>query len=465
MPIYVYGMNHSSAPLEVRERMAFPEDGLAEAVGRLVAIGPIKEGLILSTCNRTEIVVHAAADATGALKGFLVDERRAASDELDRHCYLRADGEAVRHLFRVASSLDSMILGEAQILGQVKEAYSAAVRGRGIGTVLDALMQRSFAVAKKVRTETGVSRFPVSIAHAAVSLARDIFGELRDRVGLIVGAGKMGRLAAQHLMAAGVRTVVVVNRSGERAAELARELAGVAADWDRRFDQMERADIVIASTAAPHAVIGYDEVLRVSRARRGRPLFFIDIAVPRDVDPRVNEIDNVYLYDVDDLQGVVQANLEERRREAETAGAIVEREVTAYLGWLRSLDVGPLIVDLREHVHNVGAHELARFRSRLGALTPQQQKTVEEMTEALVNKFLHHPIQAMKRAAANGGGDRLTFLREVFGLSVGEGRSERLPAAASAEDHEAAPDHPDGGGAERKLGTVEARPGVGDDSR
>ncbi len=465
MPIYVYGMNHASAPLEVRERIAFPEDGLVEAVGRLVAIGPVKEGLILSTCNRTEIVVHAPADASAVLKAFLVEERRAASEELDRHCYLRADGDAVRHLFRVASSLDSMILGEAQILGQVKEAYSAAVRGRGIGTVLDALMQRSFAVAKKVRTETGVSRFPVSIAHAAVSLARDIFGELHDRVGLIVGAGKMGRLAAQHLMASGVRTVIVVNRSLVRGAELARELKGVTAEWDRRFEAMERADIVIASTAAPHAVIGFDDVLRVSRARRGRPLFFIDIAVPRDVDPRVNSIDNVYLYDVDDLQGVVQANLEERRHEAESAEAIVEREVAAYLGWLRSLDVAPLIVDLREHVRNVGAHELARFRSRLGALTPQQQKTVEEMTEALVNKFLHHPIQAMKRIAANGGGDRLTFLREVFGLSAGEPRRETGRPGATVEGRDAAPHHPESSGAEAKLGAVEALSGEPDDPR
>ena len=463
MPIYTYGMSHTSAPLEVRERIAFPPDGLDLAVGRLVATAPVREGLILSTCNRTELVVHAHSGAADTLKTFLLGERRTAAEELDRHCILRTDGDAVRHLFRVASSLDSMILGEAQILGQVKEAYAAAVRGRGIGTILDALLQRSFAVAKKVRTETGVARYPVSIAHAAVSLARDIFGELRDRVVLIVGAGKMARLAARHLIASGVRTVVVVNRSHQRGADLAQELGGGTAPWERLFEEMGKADIVIASTAAPHAVIGHDEVLRISRTRRGKPLFFIDIAVPRDVDPRVNAIENVYLYDVDDLQGVVRANQEERRHEAATAETIVLRETAAYLEWLRSLDVAPLITDLKAHFRNVGAQEMARFRSRLGPLTPEQEGRVEEMTEALVNKFLHHPIQALKRAATNGGGEKLSFLREAFGLPESDRRDPADRARQPRNDPDGAPGSVERTAAEPAAGAAGTDPGSPDD--
>ncbi len=426
MPIYIYGMNHASAPLEVRERVAFPETALDEAVGRLVHAAPVKEGLILSTCNRTEILVHAPdAGAPEAVRRFLVEERRVTGELLERHCYLHRDEDAVRHVFRVASSLDSMVLGEAQILGQVKDAYAAALRAGSLGNVLETLMQRSFSVAKKVRTETGIARHPVSIAHAAAGLARDIFGDLRDKAILVLGAGKMARLAAQHLIGGGVRSVVVANRSYQRGADLAQELRGTAVPFDRMFEEMEGADIVIASTAAPHQVVRHEDALRVSRARRGRPLFFIDIAVPRDVDPRVNEIDNVYLYDIDDLQGVVRVNQEERRHEAAQAESIVARETLAYVAWLRSLEVAPMIVDLRRHLHEIGASELSRFRSRLGALSPEQQKTVEEMTEALVNKLLHHPIQALKRAAANGGAERLSFLREIFGLLGSAGGAPR----------------------------------------
>jgi glutamyl-tRNA reductase len=450
MPIYLYGMNHVSAPLEVRERVVFPEGGLEGAVERLVRAGPMAEALILSTCNRTEILTHAGAPgAQASLREFLARERTVDGETLERHCYLHVDGQAVRHVFRVASSLDSMVLGEAQILGQVKDAYAAGLRAKGVGTVLDALMQRAFSVAKKVRAETGVARHPVSIAHAAAGLARDIFGDLQGRTILILGAGKMARLAAQHLIGGGVRSVIVCNRSFGRGDELARELGGRAASFDRLFEEMQAADIVIASTAAPHHVVGYDDALRVGRARRGRPLFFIDIAVPRDVEPRVNEIDNIYLYDIDDLQGVVSANLDERRREAILAEAIVEREVEAYLRWLRSLDVAPTIVDLRRRLHDLGEQELERFRGRLGALSPEQQRLIGEMTGALLNKVLHHPIQAIKRAAANGGADRIVWLREVFGLPdpvthPPGGEARTAPAEPARESTDGTPGPPPG---------------------
>jgi glutamyl-tRNA reductase len=455
MTIYVYGMNHGSASLELRERVAFPEAGLQDAVGRLVRAAEVREGVIVSTCNRTEVLVHApAAGAAEALRRFLSDERGVSAEDLERHCYLHADHQAVRHMFRVASSLDSMVLGEAQILGQVKEAYAAAQRAKTLGTVLDGLMQRAFSVAKKVRTETGIARYPVSMAHAAVGLARDIFGPLVDRRVLILGAGKMARLAARQLVDEGVRSIVVANRSFQNGSDLARELGGSAVPMDRMPEEMEAADIVIASTAAPHPIVRHDEVLRISRRRRGRPLFLIDIAVPRDVDPRINEIDNVYLYDLDDLQGVVRSNQDERRHEAALAESIVDREARAYMAWLSSLEIAPTIVDLRRRLHAIGEEELRRFRSRLGGLSPDQEKALGEMTEGLVNKLLHHPIQALKRAAANGGGERLSFLREIFGLERG-GRPEPGEAGPVTQ---AAPESKDDPGREQKEDEPSRRP-------
>ncbi|MFQ5877788.1 MAG: glutamyl-tRNA reductase [Acidobacteriota bacterium] len=427
MAILVYGMNHASAPIEVRERAAFAPGALSGAVARLSRTEHVSEGLILSTCNRTEVLVSAGGrQAATALRRFLAGERRMTEDELDRHCYLHADREAVRHVFRVASSLDSMVIGEAQILGQVKEAYAAARQAGALGTVLDNLMKRAFSVAKRVRTDTAIARYPVSIAHAAAGLARDIFGDLRDNAILILGAGKMARLAAQPLMAHGVRSVAVVNRSFQGAADLARELGGRAAPFDRLFEEMERADIVIASTAAPHYVVRHEDALRLSRARRGRPLFFIDIALPRDIDPRVNEIGNVYIYDIDDLQGVVRRNLDERRHEAALAEAIVDRETASYLSWLRTLEITPLIVDLRRHLHQMGRYELHRFRNRLGSLTPEQREVLEDLTAALINKVLHHPIRALKHCAASGeDAGRVEFLRRAFGLDGPGPRAER----------------------------------------
>jgi glutamyl-tRNA reductase len=438
MSILVYGLNHRSAPLEVRERLVFPPEELAEAVTRLVRTAAIEEGLILSTCNRTEILASARAAGAGeGLKRFLAGERRVTAEELERHCYLHSEKEAVRHVFRVASSLDSMIVGEAQILGQVKEAYAAALKAGGLGTILEALMQRSFAVAKKVRSETGVARYPVSIAYAAAALARDIFGDLKDSGILIVGAGKMAHLTARHLIREGVRSVSVANRSYQRAVEVAQDLGGGPVPFDRLFEEMERCDIVIASTAAPHPVIGHEDALRVSRARRGRPLFFIDIAVPRDVDPRVNEIGNVYLYDLDDLQGVVRSNLDERRQEAQLAEVIVDRETAAYLDWLSGLQVTPTIVDLRRHLHAVGAGEVARFLHRLRPLTTEQQRGIEELASSLVNKILHQPILALKRATARGGSaERMELIKEIFGLdgsrgAPAEGRTAEDPAGGT----------------------------------
>ena len=423
MPILLYGMNHVSAPIDVRERAAFPADELSGAMKRLSKTDPFSEGLILSTCNRTEVLVNARREEAGeALRRFVACERHMSEEDLERHCYLHAGQDAVRHIFRVAASLDSMVVGEAQILGQVKEAYATAQRAGSLGAVLDALMKRSFSIAKKVRTETSIARHPVSIAHAAAGLARDIFGDLKDNSVLILGAGKMGRLAAQHLIGQGVSSVVVVNRSYRNGVTLARELGGRAAPFDRLFEEMQQADVVVASTSAPNYIVRYEDALRISRARRGRPLFFIDIALPRDIDPRVNEIGNVYIYDIDDLQGVVRRNLDERQHEADHAETMVARETEAYLGWLRTLEVTPMIVDLRQRLHDMGKYELNRFRHKLGSLSEDQVKVLEDLTGALINKVLHGPISALKRTAADGGdAGRIEFLRQVFGLNRPDG--------------------------------------------
>jgi glutamyl-tRNA reductase len=423
MAILLYGANHESAPLEFRERLVVPEDDLSAAIRRLTRCEGIDEGLILSTCNRTEVLVHGSHPGAGnSLKAFLRDQSKTDPTDLDRHCYLHADRDAVRHLFRVAASLDSMVVGEPQILGQVKEAYARAHAAGGLRSVLDNLLQRAFSVAKKVRTETGIARAPVSIAHAAAARAREIFGDLRRSAVLVLGAGKMARIAVQHIATDGVGSIAVVNRSYQRGADLAHELQASALMWERLPEALERSDIVIVSTGAPHHVVTREDAQRIARVRRGRPIFFIDIAVPRNVDPRVGDLDNVYVYDIDDLKSVAEAGLRERRHEALAAEEIVDREASAYIDWMRSLEVAPTIVALREHLQSLGASEMERFRSRLGPLSEGQQQALEEFRTALMNKVLHHPIQALKRSSARpGSGQLIALLREAFGIDGSRG--------------------------------------------
>src|SRR3989454_576380 len=438
MPI-VYGMNHASAPLPVREKVAFPAQDLKDAMTRLKGTDGVEEAVILSTCNRTEIIVEMRPGRAPAVLGtFLLRERPVNGEELERHCYLHIDREAVRHVFRTTASLDSMVVGEAQILRQVKDAYALAAQIGSLGPVLDALLRRAFSVAKRVRTETGIARHPVSIAYAAVGLARDIFGDLVERTVMIVGAGKMARLAAEHLIGNGVRSILVANRSFQRADELARDLGGRAVPFDRLFEEMETADIVIASTAAPQPVILKENAQSLNRARRGRPIFFIDIAVPRDVDPKVNEVDNVYLYDMDDLEGVVRAGRDVRQKEMNVAEAIVDHETAAYVAWMKTQQEKLTIVTLRRQLHEMADHELTRYRARLGDLTPAQVEAVREIAASLVNKFLHSPTLALKRSAAqNGGGVRGGLLPESFWVG---GRAATPPRAPPA------PESPDGPG-------------------
>jgi glutamyl-tRNA reductase len=428
MAILVYGLNQNSAPIEVRERLVVPEEDLVPAVLSLAAAPGIREGIILSTCNRTELIVLGEGpEARTTLRGFLLQRGRVTGEELDRHAYLHVDADAVRHLFRVAASLDSMVVGEPQILGQVKDAFAAAKAAGTVHAGLDHLVRRALQVAKLVRTATGIARSPVSIAKAAAVRAHEVFGNLSDRAVLIVGAGKMARLAAEHVVSSGVGSIAVVNRSYQSAADLARRMQGTAFSWDERSRLLEVSDVVIVSTGAPQHVLVLEEVQQAARTRRGRPLFLLDIALPRNVDPRVNTIDNVYLYDLDDLRSVADAGKNERRREAANAESMVEAEAEAYLEAVRALEVTPTIVALRERLHSMGAAEMERFRPRLGPLTPEQAEALEEFRTALLNKVLHHPVRALKRAGGRpGGGGLVAFLREAFGLD-GDGPPRETP--------------------------------------
>jgi glutamyl-tRNA reductase len=417
--LVLVGLNHRSAPLAVREKLGFSEAELPLAVERLVTGDPVEEGIILSTCNRVEVVARAKdrQAAAAAVKEFLAREHGVSIEEVDRFTYELAGNEVVRHLFRVVSGLDSMVLGEPQILGQVKRAYEVAREAGTTGAVLDRLLQQGLSAAKHVRTETGISRHAVSIAFAAVELAKKIFGDLGGLAALLLGAGKMTELAARHLVSNGVSRIVVANRTYSRAQALAERFAGEAVNWEEGFSYLARVDIVVTGTAAAEPVLTKAIVQKAARARRSRPLFLIDIAVPRDVAPDVNDLDNVYVYDIDDLQGVVDANLEERRREAGLAAAMIENEVDSFARWRQSLDLAPTITALRERLHGIGKAEIERFRRKLGPLSDEQRQTVEELTRAVVQKILHHPIRHLKGSASEGGGSEVAGLyRRIFDI-------------------------------------------------
>ncbi|MDP6086620.1 MAG: glutamyl-tRNA reductase, partial [Nitrospinota bacterium] len=337
--------------------------------------------------------------------------------ELLGHLYHYRGAEAVSHLFRVASSLDSMVVGEPQILGQVKESFRVAREAGSTGIYLNHLFERSFAVAKRVRTETRIGENAVSISYAAVELARKIFGDLEAQRVMLVGAGEMAELATQHLVQLGASGVVVANRSPDRAEALADRFGGRAVDFNHIEAELVGADIVLCSTGAPHAVIRRETVQRVIRHRRNRPMFFIDIAIPRDVEPSVQDIGNVYLYDIDDLEHVIAANIQEREREAARAEVLIDEESDAFLRWMETLEVIPTIVSLRERAEAVRLKEVADLRSRLKGLSPEAEEAVDALTASLVNKLLHSPITELKRRAA--GDDAPTFLRvtrSLFGL-------------------------------------------------
>src|SRR4051812_27056478 len=342
MSFLLTGVNHHSAPVDVRERFAVPEKDLPSAVQKLSSYPGIEEGMIISTCNRVEFLAR-ATNGSADIHGFLADYFQASREEFEPYLYDYRDNDAVRHIFRVASSLDSMVVGEPQILGQVKEAYATARAVGGVNSQLDALLSRAFAVAKRVRNETAVATSAVSVASVAVDLAKKIFGNLQGKSVYLVGAGKMCELAARHLLAHGAGQIYVSNRTYERAEALAKKFNGEALPFDQLYDTVPRADIVISSTGAPHAIFRKEHGEKFLSKRRNRPMFFIDIAVPRDVDPEMNKLDGIFLYDIDDLQQVVSSHVADRRVEADRAEAIVQLEVDKFQARLQTLDVVPTI--------------------------------------------------------------------------------------------------------------------------
>lgn len=424
MEILVLGLSHKSAPIEIRERLFVPERDLPKPLEMLGEASEIAERMLVTTCNRVEVyavtegpVEQAAAAITECLARYHNLEQKSFADKL----YTYAAGEAVRHVFRVASSLDSMVVGEPQILGQIKGAYAAARAQEAAGVILTNLLEQAFHVAKRVRTETAIASSAVSISSAAVELARKIFGDLAGRTVLILGAGEMAELALRHLLDDGVRSVLVANRTHDRAVALAQQFHGRAVTYESFQQEMVAADIVISSTAAPHIILKKEDVQAIILQRRHRPIFLIDIANPRDIDPACNDIDNVYLYNIDDLQAVVAANLKERQREAERAETIIDREVEVYLNWLRQQDVVPTIVSLRTRVEQIRSAELSKALGRMGDLTPEQREVVAAMSTALVNKILHQPMTELRRRAVHQEGHLYTtVLRRLFGLEASD---------------------------------------------
>jgi len=415
MQLALVGLSHKTAPVEIRERLAFSNDALRSALTSLVDRRRVNEALILSTCNRVEVVAESPDDRL--IRDFICEFHQISHDSVSTHLYSYRNVEAIRHVFRVTASLDSMVIGEPQILGQVKEAFRIAMDAGTVGMHLSALMNRAFAVAKKVRSETGISQSAVSVSYAAVELARKIFGDLSGKTVMIIGASKMGELAAKHLRRAGASSVLVTNRTFERAVELAKVFEGAAVPFEHFTDHMTGADIVITSTGAPHFIIGRNLAEQVIHRRKNKPIFFIDIAVPRDIDPAVNQIDNAFLYDIDDLQQVIDANLKERFKEAMRAEQIVDDEVEAFCLKMQTRDVVPTIVQLRESLEKVRRDEIERNRRHLKDLSPEQQAAVDQITKSIVNKILHPPIEQLKQMAHDPqGADLADLIRKIFNV-------------------------------------------------
>ena len=438
MRFQLIGVNHKTAPVEVRERLAIPESRLPEACKRLAEHADVAEGMIVSTCNRVEFLAN-MKNGSGDLRAFMREYFDVDMGPFENHLYEFREDEAIRHVFRVAASLDSMIVGEPQILGQIKEAYATA---RAVGAVrmqLDQLLTRAFAVAKRVRTETAVGSSSVSVASVAVELAEKIFGNLKGKSVYLVGAGKMSELAARHLLAHGAESIFVANRTYDRAIGLAHKFNGQAIEFSRLYETCDRADIVITSTGSPNFIFKREHGEQFLSRRRNRPMFFIDIAVPRDVDPEMNKLDGVFVYDIDDLQQAVASHVADRKKEAEKAEAIVNGEVVKFNARLQTLDVVPTIVSLHDHLETIRQAEIDRVRGRLGTMSPDQEMAVEALTRGIINKIMHTPISTLKTAARESESTTLVELvRRLFNLEEGESpaqeKEKRGAASKSGRD-------------------------------
>ncbi len=429
MNIVVVGLSHKTASVDIREKVAFAPTQMEKPLRTLLALEDIAEAIIVSTCNRVEIYISTRDIAGGMarVKRFLADYHGIAPETLEPHLYAHHGEAAIRHVFRVASSLESMVVGEPQILGQIKTAYGYAAEFKTSGIILNRFLHKAFSVAKRVRTETKIASSAVSVSFAAVELARKIFGDLSDKTVMLIGAGEMCELAAKHFINNGVRGVMVTNRTYERAVKLAEEFEGKPVQFEDLFDQLHKADIVLSSTGATQFIIKPRDVEEVIRRRKLKPMFFIDIAVPRDIDPKVNNVENVYLYDMDDLQGVVASNLQQRAEEAKKAEAIIDEEIGQFHKWLSNLEVTPTIVALRSKFEETRKAELEKTLAAWKDLPPDGAKRLEALTAAIINKLLHPPTATLKRAGQGGRTDLyVDALRTLFELQTGGADDEDL---------------------------------------
>ncbi len=418
MNIIVVGLNHRTAPVDIRERLAFPEKMQGLTAEKIKTLPGVLESLVLSTCNRVEVyaVLDEGVDGHSRIIRFLSDHHKIPEMDLVKYLYCLSTEEAVRHVFRVTSSLDSMVVGEPQIIGQVKEAYTQASEIKATGALLHRLFHRAFSVAKQVRSETSIAAHAVSVSYAAVELGKKIFTTLEGKSALLVGAGEMGELAAQHLQAAGISKLLVTSRTIERAARLAETLRGTPIPFDQVVPSLAGMDVGICSAAAPRYLILPEMATEAMRARNGRPMFFIDISVPRNIDPRINDIDNVYLYNIDDLEAVVAENLTVRRKEAEKAEAIAEKEAREFIQWIERLDIVPVIKMFRERMETIRRKEMEKTLSRWKGLTPKQMEAVDSMTSAIINKILHTPVTRLKESGEDDMVLYIDALKKLFKL-------------------------------------------------
>jgi len=417
--IILLGLNHRTAPLELRERLAFSDDDTVYALKKLRGPSAINELLIFSTCNRVEVLIttqdrQSALDTT---KQFISEFKNVPAEKYADSLYVHTGVDAIRHIFRVASSLDSMIVGEPQILGQVKEAYSVATKNKTSGVILNRLLHRAFFVAKKVRSETGICDSAVSVSYAAIELGQKIFGSLENKSVLLIGAGEMAEVAVDHLIKHKAGKIFVANRTFKRGVDLGRRFKGQAIRLEEIPETLKTVDIIISSTGAPGYIITRDNVKKSMRARRNRPLFFIDIAVPRDIDPEVNRINNSYVYDIDDLKGVIDHNINERQKEAVKGERIVDEAVIAFQEWLKSLDAVPTVVDLRNKFTSIAKTEVTKTFQTLKHLNDNDRQAINRMVDALIKKILHDPTIHLKQNSCHGNKTiNIDIARKLFNL-------------------------------------------------
>ncbi|CAN2044473.1 Glutamyl-tRNA reductase [Candidatus Magnetomoraceae bacterium gMMP-13] len=418
MNIVVIGLNHKTAPVEVRECLSFSEEDIDIAVESLKTKA-ISEVILISTCNRIEILLTTENqnDAITQIKNFLCSFGNISLNEFDSSLYIHEEDDAVKHIFRVASSLDSMILGEPQILGQMKDAYKLATVKKTSGVILNRLLHRTFFVAKRVRSETGIGDHAVSISYAAIELGRKIFGSLEDKKVLLIGAGEMAELAIEHLIRHKSGLIFVANRTLERGIELADRFKGTAISFEEIENYLKEVDIIISSTGAPSFVLNREHVKKAMKARKNSPLFLIDIAVPRDIDPEINRLSNAYVYDIDDLKGVIDENIEERNQEAVKAERIIDEAVIRFREWRESLNIVPTIKDLKKKMEDIARGEIKKTINALSHANEEDYKALERMSHAMINKFLHDPILFLRGNGSHGEmNDYIDITRKLFNL-------------------------------------------------